>query len=215
MRSAEPPRLSTWLLERLGPHNRLESVVGDLREQLQRGRSAWWYRRQVLGTILTGLAEDLASHKLLAVRALAVGWSAMLLMYQIVGPLMQHARITLFSRWGSALWGDSEVLRQLWVYYSLPFQLVICLAFVALGWMVAASHRRLPGIVFVFSATLLVPATLQLVDIRRALQTDLWPGWGWGAYRWAVLYQGWLSLVAYPLCVLFGGLWNRTPDSAR
>ena len=154
MRNSEPPRLSVWLLERLAPRHRRESLVGDLREQVHGGRSSWWYRRQVIGTILVGLAADVAAHKLLAVRALAIGWSAMFLVYQFVGPLIQETRMTLFRRWGSALWGDSEVLRQLWVYYGLPFVLVTCLIFMAIGWMVAGMHRRhLPGIVIVFSAT--------------------------------------------------------------
>ena len=66
MRNSEPPRLSAWLLERLAPRHRRESLVGDLREQVHGGRSLWWYRRQVIGTILVGLAADVAAHKLLA-----------------------------------------------------------------------------------------------------------------------------------------------------
>jgi hypothetical protein len=212
MKTTGPPILTTWLLERLAPRHRLEFLVGDLREQVHEGRSAWWYRRQVFGTILVGLAEDLATHKLLAVRAITIGWSAMFLLYQFVGPLIQQTRITLFARWGFALWGDSEVLRQLWVYYGLPFQPVVCLVFMAIGWIVPP-HRRLP-IVIVFSATLLIPATFQALEIRRLLQTDLWPGWGWGSFRWALLYQTLLSLVAYPLCVVIGCLWNRARDYA-
>jgi hypothetical protein len=208
MRNAEPLWLSTWLLERLAPRHRRESLVGDLYEQMHRGRSAWWYRRQVFGTILAGLTEDVAAHKLLAVRALAIGWSALYLLYRFAGPLMQEMRLTLLNRWGSELWGESEVLRQLWVYYGIPFQFVVCLVFIAIGWTVAALHRRhLPAIVIVFSATLLIPATLQALEIRRLLGTDLWPGWGWGSFRWALVYYAWLSFVAYPLCALIGGLW--------
>ncbi len=214
MKVSQPPRLSTFLLGRLAPRHRRESVVGDLLEHLHRGRSVWWYRRQVLGIVLAGLAADLTAHKLLAVRALAIGWSAMYLLYQFAGPLIQQMRMTLFGRWGSALWGESEVLRQLWVYYGLPFVLVTCLIFMAIGWMVAGLHRRhLPGIVIVFSATLLIPATLQALWIRRMLETELWPGWGWGSFRWALLFQALLSFVAYPLCALIGGVWSlRTDD---
>jgi hypothetical protein len=214
MRHFEPPRVSTWLLERLAPRYRRESLVGDLREQVHRGRSVWWYRRQVVGTILVGLAADLAAHKLLAVRALALGWSAMYLVYQFIGPLIQQTRMTLFSRWGAALWGESEVLRQLWVYYGLPFILLTCLIFMAIGWMVARLHRRhLPGIVVLFSATLLIPAAFQALETQRLLETELWPGWGWGSFRWALVFHALVSIVAYPLCVLIGGLWNlRTHD---
>jgi hypothetical protein len=187
--------------------------VGDLREQVHRGRSAWWYRRQVLGTILVGLAADLAAQKLLAVRALAVGWSALYLVYQFAGPLIQQSRRTLFSQWGSALWGESEVVRQLWVYYGVPFVLVWCLILIAIGWMIAGLHRRLPGSVIVVSATLLRPATFQALEIRRLLETELWPGWGWGSFRWALLFQAFLAFVVYPLCVLIGGLWNLRIDN--
>jgi len=162
---------------------------------VHRGRSAWWYRRQVFATILGGLTADVAAHKLLAV---------------------QQMRMTLFSRWGSALWGESEVLRQLWVYYNLPFVLVMCVIFMAIGWTVATLHRRhLPAIVIVFSATLLIPATFQAMEIRRLLETDLWPGWGWGSFRWALIYQALLSFVAYPLCVLIGGLWSLPTDDGH
>jgi hypothetical protein len=139
----------------------------------------------------------------------------MFLVYQLAG-LIQHTRMALFSRWGSALWGESEVLRQLWVYYSVPFVLVMCVIFMAIGWTVATLHRRhLPGIVIVFSATLLIPATFQAMEIRRLLETDLWPGWGWGSFRWALLYQAWLSFVAYPLCVLAGGFWSLRADDGQ
>jgi len=213
MRNSEPPRLSTWLLERVGPRHRRESVLGDLREQIYRGRSAWWYRRQVAATILVGLTADLAAHKLLAVRALAIGWSALYLVNRFVGPYLREFRMTLFSRWGSSLWGDSEVLRQLWVYYGFPFQLVTCLIFMAIGWMVAGLHRRrLPGVIVLFSATLLIPAMFQAIETRRLLETELWPGWGWGSFRWALLFQTALSFVAYPLCAIVGGLWSASTD---
>jgi hypothetical protein len=216
MRNSEPPRLSTWLLERLAPRHRRESLIGDLREQVHRGRSAWWYRRQVLGTILVGLAADLAAHKLLALRALAIGWSAVFLVHRFAGPLLQQWRMTLFSRWGPSLWGESEVLRQLWVYYGLPFVLVTCVIFMAIGWMVAGLHRRrVPAIVVLFAATLLIPATLQALETRRLLGTELWPGWGWGSFRWALLFHTSLSFVAYPLSVLIGGLWNARTDEGN
>ena len=213
MRNAEPPRLSTWLLARLAPRHRRESLIGDLREQFHRGRSAWWYRRQVFGTILAGVFADVAVHKLLALRALALGWTALLILLQFGGPLLVEMRNALFRQWGSTLWGESEVLRQLWVYYGIPFVLLNCSIFMAIGWMVGRLHRRhLPGVSVVFSATLLIPAAFQALEIRRLLGTELWPGWGWGSFRWALLFQGVLIFVAYPLSVLIGGLWGARGD---
>jgi len=213
MKYSEPPRLSTWLLERLAPRHRRESLMGDLLEQFHRGRSAWWYRRQVFGTILAGIVADVAAHKLLALRALALGWSALFLLLQFGGPLLEEARRALFRQWGTTLWGESEVLRVLWVYYGIPFVLLSCSMFMAIGWMVGRLHRRhLPGVVVVFSATLLIPAAFQALEIRRLLGTELWPGWGWSSFRWALLFHGVFSIVAYPLCVLIGGLWGARTD---
>jgi hypothetical protein len=67
------------------------------------------------------------------------------------------------------------------------------------------------------------PQRTQSFDIKRAhptqqlLQTTLWPGWGWGSFRWALAYHVLLSLVLYPLCVLGAGLWalTRQRRSAR
>ena len=97
-------------LERLAPRHRLESLMGDLREQVYGGRSAWWYRRQVFGTILVGLAADVAAHKLLAVRDDRCSAGRRCTSCTHLGLLIQQTRMALLSRWGSALWGESEVL---------------------------------------------------------------------------------------------------------
>ena len=210
MRYPEPPRVSTWLLKRLAPRYRRESLLGDLREQIHRGRSVWWYRRQVVGTILSGLAADLTAHKLLAVRALVIGWSVIYLVLQFIGPLIQQTRTMLFSRWGSALWGESEILRQLWRDYSLPFVLLWCLIFMTIGWIVTSLHRRhLPAIVLLFSATLLIPAPFLALETWRLLGMCCW---GTESDRWAVVFYTLVSIVVYPLCVLIGGLCTLRTD---
>ena len=47
-----PPRLATWLLTHLGPTFRRESLVGDLLEEYQRGRTSGWYWRQTGAALL-------------------------------------------------------------------------------------------------------------------------------------------------------------------
>ena len=42
-----PPRLATWLLLSLGSGPFADALVGDLIEEYQRGRSGYWYWRQV------------------------------------------------------------------------------------------------------------------------------------------------------------------------
>ena len=75
MTDQQPPRVATWLAQRLVSGPRRESLLGDLIEQYRRGRSGRWYWRQVLIAIVVGTAHDLADHKWLALRALTIGWA--------------------------------------------------------------------------------------------------------------------------------------------
>jgi hypothetical protein len=75
MRDQQPPRVATWLAQRLVSGPKRESLLGDLIEQYREGRSGIWYWRQVLAAILIGNVHDLAAHKMLALRALTIGWT--------------------------------------------------------------------------------------------------------------------------------------------
>jgi hypothetical protein len=59
MTNAVPPRIATWLLERLGPDYRNESLSGDLFEEYQQGRTRAWYWRQAVVAICIGRAMRL------------------------------------------------------------------------------------------------------------------------------------------------------------
>ena len=54
MTASRPPGLADWLLRHLASGPRLESILGDLQEQLGGGRSVAWYWRQTITTILVG-----------------------------------------------------------------------------------------------------------------------------------------------------------------
>ena len=64
------PRAAAWILERLGIDS---SLAGDLLEECSRGRSTFWYWKQVLVAIWTGVGSAILAHKLLALRAVATG----------------------------------------------------------------------------------------------------------------------------------------------
>ena len=53
MKASHPPALATWLLTKLASGDKRESMIGDLIEQHQRGRSSAWYWRQAIGVIAT------------------------------------------------------------------------------------------------------------------------------------------------------------------
>jgi hypothetical protein len=78
------PTVATWLLTHLAPSTP-ESVLGDLQEEYQAGRSAGWFYRQVLRAIVTGLRRDLGAHPFLALRAVITGWTVLLLIFALLG----------------------------------------------------------------------------------------------------------------------------------
>ena len=58
MTGKQPPALATWILKRTARAN--EPLIGDLLEEYQRGRSAVWYWRQVLTTVIVGQSKAAA-----------------------------------------------------------------------------------------------------------------------------------------------------------
>ena len=59
MNASQPPRIATWLLKRLASRPKWESLMGDLIEQHQRGRSAAWYWKQVVTAIFLSRSRAL------------------------------------------------------------------------------------------------------------------------------------------------------------
>ncbi|HET9132103.1 MAG TPA: hypothetical protein VFO86_14200 [Terriglobia bacterium] len=57
------PRVATWFLNRFGSNVEDESVMGDLFEQYQRDRGAFWYWRQVLSIVFGGLLQECRRNK--------------------------------------------------------------------------------------------------------------------------------------------------------
>jgi len=64
-----PPRLASYLLQRFAFGPRRESLVGDIVEQFQQGRSSRWLWRQTLATIFIGSAAFVRAYPHRAVRA--------------------------------------------------------------------------------------------------------------------------------------------------
>ena len=206
MKTSEPPRLSTWLLERLAPRHKPESLMGDLSEQYHEGRSAWWYRRQVLTTIGAGVAADISAHKLLAIRAFIIGCAAFLFLSSFYGALRQ----ALFFYWDLAP-RKPEILRQAVVYYGVPFEIIMCLGFAMTGWTIARLHRDDRAAMVIVSALSPLPWAIPWAwETGRLLHAGLCPFWD---YRLALLFHAALLFVGYPLCILIGGFWHGRSDA--
>jgi hypothetical protein len=205
MKALEPPRLTTWLLQRLAPRHNRESLIGDLTERYQHGRSAGWYRRQAFMAILVGAGADIRDHKLLAVRALVVCWTALFLVGSFMGVLHQ----SLF-RWAMTPW-KSEILRQAWVYYGMPSVIIMCLAYALTGWMIARLHRDHRAAMVMLCALSQLPGAVRWGwETGRLLRAGLWPFWD---YRLALLFHAATLFIGYPVCILLGGLWDARSDA--
>ena len=68
------PRTATWFLNRFGSNTEIESVLGDLSEQYQRGRGSIWYWRQVLSIVYMGLFREFRSDKRRFIGAFVSAW---------------------------------------------------------------------------------------------------------------------------------------------
>src|SRR5215831_19228043 len=64
--------IATWLLERFVVEGR-KSLVGDLEEQYNEGRSRFWYWRQTVAAIAVGTFSAFRNDKLLPIRAIISG----------------------------------------------------------------------------------------------------------------------------------------------
>ena len=75
MNAQLPPRLATWLLQRLAPGYCAESFAGDLLEEFRAGEGSAWYWRQVLTAVAINGWRFVNTVVLTFFAALAAGWA--------------------------------------------------------------------------------------------------------------------------------------------
>src|SRR5262245_45730062 len=83
----QPPQLAGRLLKRLAPAQDHDVLLGDLCEELQRGRSLVWYWAQILAAIVMGSSKGLRSHPIVAARAVVTGLISQLLLVVVISSL--------------------------------------------------------------------------------------------------------------------------------
>jgi len=158
------PRIATWLLKRFGCSPKNDSLVGDLIEHRQSGRSRFWYWKQVLVAIAAGLVGEIREHKLLTVRAIAIGWSVPILYHFVFHPfivemlwrlepwiVVQHPSFyhSYYHDLERFVWGESGSL--------LQFLALQCLLGFLNGWLVARLNRgnpRMPVMAYAASVSI-------------------------------------------------------------
>jgi hypothetical protein len=191
MNGVRPPSLATWLLQRFDVN---DSVVGDLVERFQRRPSVVWYWRQTLTTISVTLRHDIWTHRLLAVRALAIGWAApWLLLAMLRTPVRNLSSLIGKPIWNWTIENGFDGVRILW-FGGLggvggPVFLTILVVFATTGWIVGRFHRTHHA---------------ALVTLYAASTPVLGATW---VYRESALAHPTVALlfVAIPLSSLMGG----------
>lgn len=196
MNASRPPRLADWLLFRLASGPRRHSLIGDLHEQHERGRSAAWYWRQTARAIVAGIASDLRRHPAELFHALCAGLGV----WSLYAMLIQWPAWWLFEH--VAL--DYQWLRKSpaipWAF--LPLSLLG-------GWVVGRTvarfhcERRA-------AALLLVIAAGTATNLPRLFSLSV-DAWGYSNYRMYLWSQ--ITSLAIPIVgILIGGLSDPRPS---
>lgn len=126
MRSAPPPRLATWLLKHFGCSPNNPSVIGDLNERYRQSRSYLWYWRQAVLAIVVSFFKEVWSHKLLAMRALLIGW--------IIKAIWLSAYAYVYGAPAKRLFSAA-------IEASLFVALSGIIGMTSAGWIIAQTHR--------------------------------------------------------------------------
>ena len=202
MSASQPPRLASWLLHHLASSPQRESLEGDLVERYHHGHSATWYWRQVLAAILVGVIRDLRDHKLLAIRAVAIGWLLVVLFSVPLNWMSGAGRANLFE------WlVDTGRTSFWWVFWSgqLPYALLACVACGISGWIIARLHQgHALAMVSAFAAVVVVAEYGQAIWM---LSRPAFPSMPLLAvFLWLLL------LIGHPISIGIGGLWALRAD---
>jgi hypothetical protein len=171
-----PPAFGNWLLEQLASQ---EPLVGDLTEEYARGRSRAWYWKELLVAVLVGGFEDIREHKLVTLRAVAVGWAFL---------IFWIGAFNLTDWWQTIKSSHDGV-----AYWAIP-----AVGFIANGWVVGRFHSA--PMVFAFLVALLAGSMLRRFGLAPEwLPTAITPS-GWFAL---------MAAIAIPLGVLLSSLSGR------
>jgi hypothetical protein len=189
-------RIPGMLLELFVPSN--AALAGDLIEECERRGSGLWYWRQVLSAIAIAVATDIGVHRILVVRAIAVGWTTMWL-FSFVGTEINR----FMSGWvldRLIVWFWTHPFPMIWAT-QLSSRPAMALSFLISGWIVGRLHRHCrPAMLIAFMLTVL--AWSMYNDAMSLLRPSSIPT----SYRFVRLV-----FTPMPLLILIGGLWRSTP----
>jgi hypothetical protein len=183
MRSSHVP--AAWILERLGLD---VALAGDLLEECARGRSTFWYWKQVLAAVWIGIWAAIFDHKVLALRAVATGCA------------VNSVSLFLWNRFLQIGLTPRSVGAAASLFISLS---IILFTQAATGWVVARTHRAhaIP-MVFVFALWLVLwyPGSIDFAYVRMLLVDSI------DQPRFRPYLAGQLAYIFLPILTELAGL---------
>ncbi len=209
----KPPLWTDRLLERLVSGRDAEALIGDLTEQYGSGRSFRWFCMQAVVATASTAWRDTCAHKLATARAVAIGWTVLLLYFGTVRNILDHVAGDRILDLLIATLGDHPFV----MLYATQLQFVPsgCLAFLLAGWAVGrthASHRPAALLAFVATVLVLFVSATGLVTAIGGAQAIPGPLRGVLFMRLSAFWS--TGFIAVPMLVLLGGLWNVPSDVA-
>lgn len=205
MKASGPPELANWLMARLVPGEKCESMIGDLIEQHQRGRSSAWYWRQAISAIATSVVAEMWQHKWLAVSVMVLS--------ACLEDIYMYSRVWVLVWRFDRLWYPRLIDSRLswlvinpWAYRLQPYRwssnLALCAILAALVGVISYLHPRQRGLVItLFLVTQIAPRVpYVLAGLTDWLHEPANPVRFYGVV-WFCLY----TFVAVPLSIVLGG----------
>jgi hypothetical protein len=189
-------KLALTLLSLLGPRH--AALAGDLLERVRSGKSELWLWREVVAAIVTACGQELHADRIGALKAVALGWGAMLIFFFVAGDFLAHSADQTVPKLLSYL-GANRV-GNVWLE-SLRYIPPTVIGCVISGWIVGRPVLFYAASVFVallvgvaaiawYAAPVAVPHTLFYVIVL------------------ALPYWWWSGLLIVPLLIVIGGLWR-------
>jgi len=205
MSRSNPPRVAHWLLERCASGPQAESLIGDMLEQYQRGRSAMWYWRQTISAIAASFAAEIRQHKLLAVFVTALS--------AYLPDIYMYSRLWVWVARLDRLWYPhvidsrwSWMAIDPWAYRLKPYlwtsNIVWCAILAAISWIMSRLYPRQRGLVM---TVFLVPQVCLRLPYLRAALTDWLREPNNPMWLFSVLWFSIFTFIAIPLSILAGG----------
>jgi hypothetical protein len=190
-------RAPLWILERFGID---EAVIGDLVEQLARGRSQVWFWRQAVSALLLAIYRDLRTSPFLLLRSMVMGvlvWRTWILLWSMTG--------LSFNMWVGRMILDAVGLSRpmLILAVSLINVVVSAPVWFAVGWLVARGYRN--RVVLPFLAVtwvFMLPHNARQIEHALTDQTL-------GALKAVLLVTIPINMAAFTFSVLAGAVCKK------